>query len=305
MKVLLLLSLLLLTSCSSKESVANRAPVYDAILNKITSDNRADIYIAGSKIVELDTYTVRAGDTMYSIAWRAGIDVNTLIKLNKIKKPYTIHTGQILQLNQNNKKVASNTQSTKSVKSTGCSGQSCSESKKSKVVTESPKEYSPKVSAKSADKVKQVKQVKQDKQVKQVKQDKQVKQVKQDKVVNWKWPSKGRLTKTFAKSVQGMKGISISNTRGTPVYAAASGKVVYSGNGLRGYGNLIIIRHNFNYLSAYAHNEKLMIKENEQVKIGQQIATMGDSGTDNIRLHFDIRYQGKSVDPLRYLPKQR
>ena len=278
MKVLLLLSLFFLASCSSTEG---RAPVYDAISNKSTSNGRIGTYIPRTKIVGQDTYTVRAGDTMYSIAWRAGIDVNTLIKRNNIKKPYTIHTGQILQLNQNNKNTASNTLNTKNASSVDCSSQSCTKKNKSKVVIKSSKEYPVKVIAKSADKDKQT------------------------KVVGWKWPSKGRLTKTFAKSAQGMKGISISNTRGTPVYAAASGKVVYSGNGLRGYGNLIIIRHNYNYLSAYAHNEKLMIKENEQVKIGQKIATMGDSGTDSVRLHFDIRYQGKSVDPLRYLPKQR
>ena len=164
--------------------------------------------------------------------------------------------------------------------SVGCLSQSCTKKNQSKVIIKSSKEYPAKVIVKNVDKEKQA------------------------KVVGWKWPSKGRLTKTFAKSTQGMKGISISNTRGTRVYAAASGKVVYSGNGLRGYGNLIIIRHNYNYLSAYAHNEKLMIKENEQVKVGQQIATMGDSGTDSVRLHFDIRYQGKSVDPLRYLPKR-
>ena len=101
-----------------------------------------------------------------------------------------------------------------------------------------------------------------------------------------------------------MQGISIVNKRGTTVRAAASGKVVYAGSGVRGYGNLIIIKHNHDYLSAYAHNETLLVRENEQIKEGQKIALMGDSGSDHVNLHFEIRYRGKSVDPLRYLPKR-
>lgn len=285
MKVLLFLSLLFLTACSSTEG---RAPVYDAISNIGDSNGKVGTHIARTKIVGQDTYTVRPGDTMYSIAWRAGIDVNVLIRRNDIKKPYTIHTGQILQLYQNNQKTVSNSQNTKKQGLIGCTAQSCKKKKQSKVVIKSSKEYPAK---RGGEKI-----IKED----EVNQTKII-----QKVNGWKWPSKGRLTKTFANSVQGMKGISISNTRGTPVYAAASGKIVYSGSGLRGYGNLIIIRHNDDYLSAYAHNEKLLIKENEKVKIGQKIAIMGDSGTDSVRLHFDIRYQGKSVDPLRYLPKRR
>lgn len=285
MKALLLLTLLFLTACSSTEG---RAPVYDAISNKSSSEGKVGTHIARTKIIGQDTYTVRPGDTMYSIAWRAGIDVNVLIKRNNIKKPYTIHTGQVLKLYENNQKTVSNSQNTKNQGLIGCTAQSCKKKTQSKVVIKSSKEYPVKV---SGEKIVKEERVNQSETI--------------QKVTGWKWPSKGRLTKTFANSVQGMKGISISNTRGTPVYAAASGKVVYSGSGLRGYGNLIIIRHNYDYLSAYAHNEKLLIKENEQVKVGQKIAIMGDSGTDSVRLHFDIRYRGKSVDPLRYLPKRR
>lgn len=282
MKILSLLLLLFLTACSSTEG---RAPVYDAISNKSSYKGKVGTHLARTKIVGQDTYTVRPGDTMYSIAWRAGIDVNVLIKRNNIKRPYTIHTGQVLQLYQSNQKTVSNSQNTKNQGLIGCTAQSC---KKKKLVIKSSKEYPAK---KGGEKI--VNKVK-------VNQSETI-----QKVTGWKWPSKGKLTKTFANSAQGMKGISISNSRGTPVYAAASGKVVYSGSGLRGYGNLIIIRHNYDYLSAYAHNEKLLIKENEQVKVGQKIATMGDSGIDSVRLHFDIRYRGKSVDPLRYLPKRR
>ena len=134
-------------------------------------------------------------------------------------------------------------------------------------------------------------------------------QVKNTKVVgkkinHWFWPAKGKLTESFSVSKTGMKGISITNQRGTSIYATASGQVVYAGRGLQGYGYLIIIKHNYDYLSAYAHNEKLLVRENEKIKAGQKIAVMGDSGTDNVHLHFEIRYRGKSVDPLRYLEKR-
>ncbi|SUB37168.1 outer membrane antigenic lipoprotein B [Pasteurella multocida] len=86
--------------------------------------------------------------------------------------------------------------------------------------------------------------------------------------------------------------------------AAAAGRVVYAGNALRGYGNLIIIKHNDDYLSAYAHNESILVKDQQEVRAGQQIAKMGSSGTNSVKLHFEIRYKGKSVDPTRYLPKR-
>jgi len=263
--------------------------VFDGTSNKKLPVNLLNTKSTTAKITGKDTYTVRAGDTMYSIAWRAGLDVNTLIKRNHLKKPYIIHTGQVLQLTVKNKKTRDTSQNSKKEKIIPCSVQSCKEKGQLNVVIKSQKAYSAK---KSAEKIVKAKQVE------------TKKKPDSTKISQWVWPSKGQLVKTFTNSAQGMKGISIANQRGTPVYAAAAGKVVYSGSGLRGYGKLIIIRHNYDYLSAYAHNETLMIKENQQVKAGQQIATMGNSGTDAVRLHFDIRYRGKSVDPLRYLPKR-
>lgn len=96
----------------------------------------------------------------------------------------------------------------------------------------------------------------------------------------------------------------ISGSRGQAVNAAAAGRVVYAGNALRGYGNLIIIKHNDDFLSAYAHNENLLVKDQQEVSAGQQIAKMGSSGTNAVKLHFEIRYKGKSVDPTRYLPSR-
>jgi lipoprotein NlpD len=98
------------------------------------------------------------------------------------------------------------------------------------------------------------------------------------------------------------KGLDIGGKAGDPVLAAADGRVVYAGAGLRGYGNLIILKHNNTYLSAYAHNQTLLVKEDQMVRKGQKIAEMGSSDADRVKLHFEIRRQGKPVDPARYLP---
>ncbi len=124
----------------------------------------------------------------------------------------------------------------------------------------------------------------------------------EQKVESWLWPTKGRVIGKFSAGDQGNKGIDIAGQRGQAIVATAAGSVVYSGNALRGYGNLIIIKHNDNYLSAYAHNAQLLVREGQNVIAGQKIATMGSSGTSSVKLHFEIRYQGKSVNPSRYLP---
>ena len=122
--------------------------------------------------------------------------------------------------------------------------------------------------------------------------------------VRWAWPSKGRIIKGFSASSEGKKGINIAAPEGQAVVAAASGKIVYAGSGLGGYGKLIIIEHNKKYLSAYAHNSVLKAKEGDRVTIGQTIAAMGKTGTSRVMLHFEIRRDGKAVDPVRYLPAQ-
>ena len=117
---------------------------------------------------------------------------------------------------------------------------------------------------------------------------------------SWSWPVKGRLISKYSAD---RNGIDIAANNGTPVKAAASGQVVYAGNGLRGYGNLIIIKHNATYFSAYAHSRKLLVAEGHRVKRGQKIAEVGSTGTNRDKLHFEIRKNGDSVDPLRYLPR--
>ncbi|REE18773.1 MULTISPECIES: peptidoglycan DD-metalloendopeptidase family protein [unclassified Paraburkholderia] len=120
--------------------------------------------------------------------------------------------------------------------------------------------------------------------------------------VTFAWPVRGPLLGTFNDSTN--KGVNIGGAAGDPVKASADGRVVYAGNGLRGYGNLIIIKHDATYLTAYAHNRSLMVKEGDAVTKGQKIAEMGNSDSDRVMLHFEVRRQGKPVDPLKYLPPQ-
>lgn len=119
----------------------------------------------------------------------------------------------------------------------------------------------------------------------------------------WMWPSKGKVLSTFMFNNDNRKGIDIDGLEGAPVLAASDGEVVYSGNSLKEYGNLIIIKHKNNYLSAYAHNRRNMVKEGDRVVIGQRIAEMGRTGTNKVKLHFEIRQDGKPVDPQRVLPR--
>ena len=123
-----------------------------------------------------------------------------------------------------------------------------------------------------------------------------------DAALGWQWPAQGKIIGSF-DAAQGHKGIDIAGTTGEPVYAAAAGYVVYCGDGLHGYGNLVIIKHNNAYLSAYAHNSKLLVAEGQRVARGQEIAEMGESGAQHVELHFEIRRFGQPVNPLDYLPK--
>ena len=120
--------------------------------------------------------------------------------------------------------------------------------------------------------------------------------------VAWMWPSSGKIVGQYSES--GNKGLDFSGRAGDAVLAAAEGKVVYAGSGLRGYGELVIVKHNATFLSAYAHNRKILVQEGQQVTRGQKIAEMGSTDSDGVKLHFEIRRQGKPVDPLQYLPRR-
>lgn len=279
-----------LLGCSSSGA---RAPVSDLTLNSNSVKAISSTKKNASK-QKLKRYKVKAGDTLYAIAWKTHLDVKTLAKLNSLKPPYIIHQGDSLNLTVKKKKKISQTKKTTlksegiyqekdKTKSKRCAELTCPKKSEKSIVHIKPNEH---LSINAGVKV----------------SPKNIKSKGKQKITVWRWPAKGRLTKTFSSSQVGMKGISLSNQRGTSIYAATSGQVVYAGDGLRGYGNLIIIKHNYDYLSAYAHNEQLLVNENEVVKVGQKIATMGNSGTESVHLHFEIRYRGKSVDPLRYLP---
>jgi lipoprotein NlpD len=122
-----------------------------------------------------------------------------------------------------------------------------------------------------------------------------------DEGLDWVWPAKGKLVAQFSENAN-LKGIDIAGSAGDAVVASAPGRVVYAGSGLRGYGKLVIIKHNATYLTAYAHNRDILVKEGQSVTRGQKIAEMGNSDADRVKLHFEIRRLGKPMDPLRFLP---
>lgn len=119
-------------------------------------------------------------------------------------------------------------------------------------------------------------------------------------LIKWRWPAKGSIVEAFSMK---SKGIDIRGKQGDKIMAAAAGQIVYAGNALPGYGNLIIVKHNEDYLTAYAHNHAILVKEQQQVRAGEAIATMGNTGASSTKLHFEIRYKAKSVNPMKYLPK--
>jgi lipoprotein NlpD len=121
-----------------------------------------------------------------------------------------------------------------------------------------------------------------------------------DDDINWMWPAAGTIASGFDETRS--KGIAIAGKPGDPVYASADGRVVYAGSGLRGYGNLVILKHNNTYLTAYAHNQTLLVKEDQAVRRGQKIAEMGATDAESVQLHFEIRKLGKPVDPAKLLP---
>ncbi|HIP76685.1 MAG TPA: LysM peptidoglycan-binding domain-containing protein [Psychromonas hadalis] len=254
--------------------------------------------------VKVSKYKVRAGDTVSGIAKKTGTRSQDVIVYNKLNSRGVIHKGQSLFLPR---KVASGRYVVKSGDTLSGiavkTGSSVSYlmlrnniNKKGHIYVGQTLYLSGKLAYKPSDKVKKKSNQSQRPPKKLV--------VKNNKIKSWRWPTDGKLIKKFKHSATSLQGINIVNQRGTPIKAAASGQVVYAGGGLRGYGNLIIIKHNNDYLSAYAHNEKLLVKERQKVKKGDEIALMGDTGTNSVSLHFEIRYKGKPVDPLRYLPKK-
>lgn len=269
---------LLLTACGG----GTRAPVSDRSLSKTETPSP-------------NTYIVRKGDTLYSIAFRYGMEYRALARLNNIDKNFSIYPGQRLKLRAptvaGNGSIVSdksiNAPPVKIVRNTGAQRPVSSNTKKEETrVVATPKTAAPQpvVAKKTTSSQSTWKPA--------------------SGPIKWQWPSSGSVIQHYKTKGTVNKGINISGRLGSPVKAAANGKVVYAGNGLLGYGNLVIVEHNQQFLSAYAHNSRVLVKENDKVKVGQKIAEMGNTGADRVMLHFEIRRDGKPMNPLRYLPKR-
>lgn len=225
-------------------------------------------------------YVVQQGDSIYTIAWAFGLDFRNIAKWNALKKPYAVERGQKIALRQTSGKQSGKQSGQKTPTTTLTLLKSSASAPKQAVATTLPaKKPLPKANAASAPAVTFSKSPSE-----------------------WNWPAEGKLAGKYSPS-KGSNGIQITGVAGSPIKATAAGNVVYVGEGLRGYGKLIIVKHSSRFLSAYAHNQDILVKEGQGVKSGQQIARMGNSGTQNTMLHFEIRQDGKSVNPLKYLQK--
>ncbi|WP_199588636.1 peptidoglycan DD-metalloendopeptidase family protein [Paraburkholderia caribensis] len=224
----------------------------------------AALAACGSAPVGPGYYRVERGDTLYKIARSNRTSVQSLSRWNNLSNPDSLEVGQVLRVAPPPGTATASTGSARGNASGSASaGGSASASSASRsAAADTPAAPAPSISL--------------------------------------IWPATGNVVRGFDGN--NSKGIDIANAAGTPVFAAAGGTVVYASNGLRGYGNLLIIKHNADYLTAYAHNRSLLVKEGETVQQGQKIAEMGDSDNDRVMLHFELRYAGRSIDPARSLP---
>ncbi|HEY5602008.1 MAG TPA: peptidoglycan DD-metalloendopeptidase family protein [Gammaproteobacteria bacterium] len=216
---------------------------------------------------------VEPGETLYSISWAYGHDFREVAKWNEISPPYVIKKGQQLRVAPLPEVVAKKTENhrkhNQSANSASVNKETTSVADKQVIAPSSVQDT-----------------------------------LKNNNILEWQWPTRGgKIMQTFDARSPGKQGVDVAGEIGQPVYAAAPGQVVYSGGGLSHYGKLIIVKHNETFLSAYAHNKQLLVKEGEMLKSGQLIAEMGSTGTNRTKLHFEIRRDGKAVDPLHYLPK--
>lgn len=269
-----LIAVLCLTGCAVQD---DPAPVADS------TAKRGRVAV---DVPQALTYQVKAGDTLFSIAFRSGMDFKTLARLNRISEPYTIYVGQVL--------VVTNPDAPQTaVLGPAGEGRSANKNHSNSNSSTSRLKTSKVVASQKQTRYGQDERVEESEKISNSTINGNVKQ--------WLWPVKGPVVEKFSAQEHGNKGLDIGGTVGTPIKATAAGQVVYAGNALRGYGNLVIIRHNDDFLSAYAHNSRLLVKERDSVVAGQVIAEMGNSDADKVKLHFEIRFRGKSVDPLRYL----
>jgi lipoprotein NlpD len=244
--------------------------------------------------------TVVHGDTLYSIAWETGRDYRELAKWNRIQPPYTINPGQELRVIPPVAEKVTTVPAPAKPSAKKTDTKPSNSSKPGKLAAgPAPVSPGPKPAVVNSDRSK----TKSDARTKTKAEPVKPQDSGKTGSGSWAWPADGQILKRYSESDSG-KGLDIGGTRGQSVRATAGGRVVYQGSGLRGYGQLIIIKHSDEFLSAYAHNDRIYVKEGDVVKRGQKIADMGSTGTDRVKLHFEIRRQGVPTDPLKYLPKR-
>ena len=258
-------------------------------------------------------HVVVKGDTVYSIAWRHGVDYRALARANAIRDPFTIYPGQRIRIPEPGSIAAVSVPEAadpqpkrerkplpppppKSISKPAAESSREAEGAVSRPAAEAAHRTPPKASGQQPKA--EPKQPKSRQPAKRVEKQPAAAAVAG---LRWMWPAKGKMVGGFTRG--GGKGIDIAGTFEQPISAAARGQVVYAGSGLIGYGKLVIVKHNNRLLSAYAHNERLHVQEGEAVKGGQHIADMGHSSKGRVMLHFEIRRDGKPVDPLRFLPR--
>jgi len=213
----------------------------------------------------LGEHRVQDGETLYAISFRYGWDYRDVAAWNGLRPPYTVYQGQMLRV------LPPDGDSRRHIASGPAPPPTIAPSAPA-VATQSPPAAA--ISRPPA-------------------------------AIQWRWPTAGSLLHGYSNSDAGLKGIDIGGRLGQPVQAAAAGRVVYAGSGLLNYGNLVIIKHDDNYLSAYGYNRQLRVQEGDEVRAGQTIADMGSKSDGEILLHFQIRYDGRPINPLLYLPKIR
>jgi lipoprotein NlpD len=298
------------------------APVVERNQAPSSAAKRASLKHVKTPDVRPQAHTVQKGDTLYAVSLEYGLDYKEIAEWNAIAPPYTIRVGQQLRLRppappeQAAQVVVTPLRAPVSTEGAsppggeaGLAGVDGALLKTGPKVFKLPYSEQALIAAKSplptpvpvvvlappAPPVSAtpVAPAPEDRKEQPAADD--------DDKLEWMWPSQGKVIGEFNEAAS-LKGLDIAGKNGQAVSAAAAGKVVYSGSGLRGYGKLVIVKHNKTYLSAYAHNSQILVKEGQNVSRGQKIAEMGDSDADRVKLHFEIRRFGKPVDPLKYLP---
>lgn len=299
----LIAAALLLAACSSRQS----APVIDRAPGGSAPAPAAKPAPAAPAAAAPGTYVVKRGDTLYGIALDHGLDYKDLAAWNGIANPNLIQVDQVLRLSAPGTPAAAPVAESgvvvRPVLPPGGQGGTASPTTPRTEPSGAKRPYSDDTYA-GMQKGETAKPAAAPPPKPAEAAPASAPKPSESDDVAWAWPAKGQLIGQFSES-GGNKGIDIAAKVGDPVLAAGPGRVVYAGQGLRGYGRLIIIKHNDTYLSAYAHNSTLLVKEGQNVTRGQKIAEAGNTDSDVPKLHFEIRRQGKPADPMKFLPEAR